>query len=918
MKKQLLLLGAVLLSTFSAWAQKSPYQGISIDDARKLESVWIYNVETGMWLQNNERKGNDVDRDPNWTTRAEVDTRGIDFQIKPFGGADPEASIIDPKFAGNGSMNHSNLYLDTGEPKTAWYFTPTENGVSNGYNILAVDGSNMKNLFVNADGYLTCSTENGTAATWQLVTREERIAKMVASGKPEDASWLISAPGFANADKRNGAWSRKWDKGTNDANPGVQISGDGTIHANRVQEFWGCYSMDMKQVIRNIPNGTYELTVQGFYRDGSINNKNKAAYFVIDRRNNGTEQLRAKYFANGAEAPLMSVIEGAKSAPETGFDTEAIDGEGNPSGLYFPDNIDAASYGLWVGGGNAYHNKKIKATVADGTLTIGIRKDEGVIDDWIIVDNFRLTYMGNQIDVTQVQEALNKAIETAETFTSAHTTTAALDAQLKQAIDAAKALTTSTDATAIATATTALQQALTAAQQASTNADLLNRTLQLAQNEKVSGQAVDNAVSVLEKATSDEEITAALDALRMARKKAHLETQENVFTGNAPAEADFYFYNVGTKMFLCGGNEWGTHASVGFPGVPMKLIAKADGYVIDTHLQNGEGEHFLNYGGFVDTGVQDVWQFESVGNGEYTIGRNSDKGKVYLGFNPERASVTQVDTDMPAENGDYNKWILVTRADRDALLDKASATNPVDATYYIKTPGFNQREDENVWTRTQPSDGGIVSIWGRGGNNPDFAFESFDNQAEFDLNQMIDGLKPGYYVASVQGLYRDSEDDEFAQKLLDGGTPQRVAKFYASNGDEEIEVELPAVTDGKNMAPGYGIKYGFGEIPTKIPFATQYFQNGAYKTSLTIQVGEDGALLIGVKRPAVEAKKDWLVVDNFRLTYYGKDKPTTGIEGIETRTPQTNDDRMYNLAGQRVDKSYKGVVIKNGKKIVVR
>lgn len=44
---------------------------------------------------------------------------------------------------------------------------------------------------------------------------------------------------------------------------------------------------------------------------------------------------------------------------------------------------------------------------------------------------------------------------------------------------------------------------------------------------------------------------------------------------------------------------------------------------------------------------------------------------------------------------------------------------------------------------------------------------------------------------------------------------------------------------------------------------------------------------------------------------------TTDIKGIENRKEDTNAP-IYNLAGQRVDKNYKGVVIKNGKKHIQR
>lgn len=47
-----------------------------------------------------------------------------------------------------------------------------------------------------------------------------------------------------------------------------------------------------------------------------------------------------------------------------------------------------------------------------------------------------------------------------------------------------------------------------------------------------------------------------------------------------------------------------------------------------------------------------------------------------------------------------------------------------------------------------------------------------------------------------------------------------------------------------------------------------------------------------------------------------KDKNATNISNIKADT--NADSPLYNLAGQRVSKSYKGVVIKNGKKVLVK
>ena len=65
----------------------------------------------------------------------------------------------------------------------------------------------------------------------------------------------------------------------------------------------------------------------------------------------------------------------------------------------------------------------------------------------------------------------------------------------------------------------------------------------------------------------------------------------------------------------------------------------------------------------------------------------------------------------------------------------------------------------------------------------------------------------------------------------------------------------------------------------------------------------------------------WLSADNFSLTLNqagdntGWDV-TTGVKEIATAPAKT--DAIYNLAGQKVDANYKGIVIKNGKKILVK
>lgn len=48
------------------------------------------------------------------------------------------------------------------------------------------------------------------------------------------------------------------------------------------------------------------------------------------------------------------------------------------------------------------------------------------------------------------------------------------------------------------------------------------------------------------------------------------------------------------------------------------------------------------------------------------------------------------------------------------------------------------------------------------------------------------------------------------------------------------------------------------------------------------------------------------------------DAPATGISSLTPTPASTNDGYCYNLAGQRVSNSYKGIVIKNGKKVLIK
>ena len=574
-------------------------------------------------------------------------------------------------------------------------------------------------------------------------------------------------------------------------------------------------------------------------------------------------------------------------------------------------------------------------SVAGGSLSIGVKKEQGVNDDWIIVDNFKLTYYGSKIDLDQVKETLAQAIKDAEAVTARSTD--AINKMFDEALANGKSVyETSTDATQMGEAATAITNAIQLMNETSTNATFLRQTVALSQNEKVEGDAMTAATDAVANAVASDAINTALDNLRMARRLNAAEKHENVFKGNAPAAGSFYLYNVGQKRFFCGGDDWGAHAAVGFPGIMVTLVEtdQANTFVIDTRLRNGENEHYLNYGGYCDTGAQDPWTFVQVKEGVYNIKRGNleslgeeeaANNQYLLGF--RKGSYSAVDSNVADEEGDEdNMWILVTKEDRDALLEAATEENPVDASYAIKMPNFNQREyeisggwdnlsgEEYAWEHTNGT------IYNRGSNNHDFAFEAF-NQDPVDISQTIYDLKPGYYILSVQGYYRDCTEVDYTQAIAAGGyEPKQLANLFAWDANmNQITTPLVTIDQYANYAPGYGwnSNTSVGWIPNNPQQATNYFQVGAYKNSLLVQVGDDGVLTIGVHKEG-GAEKDWVCLDNFRLTYLGTQTPT-GINGVTDDAETVKDGKIYNLQGVQVKSAtQRGIYIQNGKKFVVK
>lgn len=98
--------------------------------------------------------------------------------------------------------------------------------------------------------------------------------------------------------------------------------------------------------------------------------------------------------------------------------------------------------------------------------------------------------------------------------------------------------------------------------------------------------------------------------------------------------------------------------------------------------------------------------------------------------------------------------------------------------------------------------------------------------------------------------------------------------------------------------------------------------DGTVKGDGTIYVLFNGSKGVGFYRLSngseIPAKKCYLQLSNANAkpSFFAIDNETTGINHIENATESVNDEPMFNLAGQKVNNNYKGIVVVNGKKMI--
>lgn len=225
------------------------------------------------------------------------------------------------------------------------------------------------------DGFTTVEAINtAISALPEAVKTYIAKAEPKNEGESFDITCLMANPDFDNNDTEG--WTKTYSSGGN-----AQTSWS-------CNEFWN-NTFDFYQNLTDLPNGSYQLSVQAFSRPGG----NDVAYANYK---NGINSVHAELYVN-KDASIVGNIydykgntEGAKVTTGNFVDYKCEPDEGDP--YWVPNGMEGASY--YFAGPEVYKTT-VAALVTDGNLKLGFRDQELTPAQWTIFDNFHLYYYGS-------------------------------------------------------------------------------------------------------------------------------------------------------------------------------------------------------------------------------------------------------------------------------------------------------------------------------------------------------------------------------------------------------------------------------------------------------------------------------------------------------------------------------------------
>lgn len=263
--------------------------------------------------------------------------------------------------------------------------------------------------------------DNGTAADAEIPAAikalNEGVTKYVindiiadaSEAKPADITKVIANSDFATMS------STGWD--VKDGTMGFQSGNN--VEAG---EFFNC-TFNLQQTLVGLPAGMYRLTTQAFYRNGSDASAkvddsdqlkydvNENAYLYFSDKEIPTEEGKKVATELPETKQAIKTITAHKIAEDTWNSVGLSDNGGlkkMDDGMYIPDNMITAQAFFKSDAGSAYDSEPLNFNYdGNSDFRIGLIKNVTVTNDWTIVKNFKLYYLG--VDSTGISEIVTDA-----------------------------------------------------------------------------------------------------------------------------------------------------------------------------------------------------------------------------------------------------------------------------------------------------------------------------------------------------------------------------------------------------------------------------------------------------------------------------------------------------------------------------
>ena len=336
----------------------------------------------------------------------------------------------------------------------------------------------------------------------------------------------------------------------------------------------------------------------------------------------------------------------------------------------------------------------------------------------------------------------------------------------------------------------------------------------------------------------------------------------------------YYLKNKANGLFISCGGDWGTHIVVDNRGLDLLLKKAKDNvhWIIETNFRTNISDSggAIGQEGYVDNYVDTELTIKNLQDNVFSIAAPNGK---YL-TNSFDNNVYFIASSASSEDA---QWEFISEKDvlaqRNASLQNASASTPVDATFLIKDANFNRFDlrIENWYYEEDDANHSTVN-WGCSVGDTESVFEIIRSEAnnsyrDYTLFQGIN-LIPGKYKLEAQGFYRDG-DYSVAEKARSNGKEKKNAFLFAGNN----KVALKSIFDeaSSNAKKGWSTNTTHGYIPDTKTEAGYTFQTGAYNNVLEFTVTKESEIRIGVALEDSYTLNNWTTIDNFQLTYYGND-----------------------------------------------